>query len=332
MIVRNKISITFPLPLSYVDKVSHFDGVAAVSHWTWFGGLYIDERNFFANFAADDGFLSLYPEMVVSDEEKKAWAEDRSGCVVGEHLLEKYDWKVGQKVTLKGTIYPGDWDFTIRGVYKATAKSVDPSMFFFHWGYLNDRLDERRKDKVGLLVIKVPDAGHSADISRDIDKKFVNSIAETRTESEKAFQLEFVSMSSQILAAIQIVSIVVLVILILILGNTLAMATRERTTEYAVMRAIGFRPWHVVRLVLGEGFVVASLGAAIGVGLAQPIMKVFAQALEKRMGGFLAGLELSPRMALISVGVAILCGMLASALPAWRSGRIKIVDALRRVE
>jgi len=170
-------------------------------------------------------------------------------------------------------------------------------------------------------------------VAQALDKSFANSVAETKTESEKQFQLEFISMSSTLVAAIQVVSLVVLVILVLILGNTLAMATRERTTEYAVMRAIGFRPVHVIWLVLGEGFVIAAVGAAFGVALSTPILRALESALTKTpMAAFFAGFQPSVPLMLMSAGVALAGGMVASAIPAWRSGRLRIVDALRRIE
>jgi putative ABC transport system permease protein len=333
MMVRNKISIIFPLPISYADKVRAVPGVSAVSWDNWFGGVYPpDEKGFFAQFAADDGVWELYPEAVIPEDQKKAYLEDRTGCIVGRLLAEKYHWKVGDRITLRGAIYPGDWDFTVRGIYTSTSKSFDVQTMFFHWKYLNERQPERLKDKLGVLIMKVADASRSAEVAQAVDKTFANSMAETRTESEKAFQLEFISMASTLIAAIQVVSGVVLVILMLILANTLAMATRERTTEYAVMRAIGFRPWHIVRLVLGEGFVIALAGVALGVALATPVLKFFADIFQRRMGAFLGSFDLDGEVIALAVVVALIGGMLSSALPAWRAGRLNLVDALRRVE
>src|SRR5262245_39960251 len=229
MIVRNKTALIFPLPLAYVERVRSVPGVSDVAYENWFGAYFKDEREFFANLAADDNVLNIYPEIEISDEQKRAYMEDRTGCIVGPNLLKKYNWKVGEKITLKGTIYPGDWDMTIRGTYKAGRNTIDESTLFFHWKYLNERMDETRKNQVGFLLIRIDNPGRSNEVQQTIDKMFANSPYETRTESEKAFQLEFVSMSSQIIAAIQVVSFVVLIILMLILGNTLAMATRERT-------------------------------------------------------------------------------------------------------
>ncbi len=333
MVVRNRISIIFPLPLSYLDKVKRVPGVTDVSWANWFGGMYKDQRNFFAKFAVDaPTYLSIYPEMTLSPEEKQAWMGDRMGAVVGEKLAEKYGWKVGDQIAIAGDIYPGDWKFTVRGVYHSTSKAFDERTMYFHWKYLNETVTEGRKDQLGVLLIRIGPGVPSAQVASAIDKQFENSVAETRTETEKAFQMAFLSMVSAVLVAIQIVSIVVLFILVLILANTMAMATRERTTEYAVLRAIGFSPRHVVMMVVGEGLVIGALGAALGVALTPPLVEVVGRGLEASLGNFLdlQGLALGPVAA--AVAVAIGGGMLASAVPAWRAGRLRLVDALRKVD
>jgi putative ABC transport system permease protein len=334
VIVRNKISITFALPLNYVQKVREFVGdKGVVSYENWFGALYPkDEHGFFANLAADDDVFQMYPEILIDPGEWKEYVADRQGAIIGTRLAEKYGWKIGDRITLRGTIYPGDWEFNIRVIYKVAKRTVDEQTMFFHWKYMNERVDPRLKDQVGLVFVKVSDPSQSAALGQAIDKHFANSIAETRTESEKAFQLEFLSMASAIITAIKVISIVVLLILALILANTMAMATRERTTEYAVMRAMGFHPRHIVAMVIGEGFVVALVGVILGVALSPPIMKFFASFMEKNMSGFALPLNLSLDAVLLAVGVALGLGMGASALPAWRAGRLRIVDALRRIE
>jgi putative ABC transport system permease protein len=332
MIVRNKTSIIFSLPLSYATKLQNVPGVSAVSYENWFGGYYKDPKQFFAKFAMEDHALDLYPEAIIPPDQMQAYKEDKQGAIVGRLLAQKYGWKVGDRVTITGDIYPGDWDFNIRAIYTSTSKTFDQQTMFFHWSYLNDAVNERRKDKIGIILFKVADANASSSVGRAVDALFANSDNETHTESEKAFQLEFLSMSSALISAIQLVSGVVLVILMLILANTLAMATRERTTEYAVMRAIGFRPGHVVWLVVGEGFVIAAVGVAIGVGLATPVLRFFADVFQTYLGPFLGEFGLDPKLVVEAVVVALAGGMIASALPARRAGRLNIVDALRRVE
>jgi putative ABC transport system permease protein len=334
MITRNKISITFEMPLSYVDKVKNIVGdKGAVSYENWFGAVYPkDEHGFFANLATDPDVFKMYPEIVIPPDQFEAYVQDRQGAVVGVRLAEKYGWKIGDKVTLRGTIYPGDWTFNVRAIYHSTSKAVDESSMWFQWKYMNESLPERRKDLVGLIIVKVNDGSQATMVGQAIDKEFANSPAETRTESEKQFQLEFLSMAGALLTAMQAISMIVLLILMLVLANTMAMATRERTTEYAVMRAIGFQPRHIVGMVLGEGFIVALCGAALGVGLAPALLKSLAKILEEGMGGFLGSFELEGRAVGLAVGVSLLLGMVAAALPAVRAGRLKIVDALRKVE
>jgi len=307
-------------------------GVTEVSWENWFGGVYKEEKNFFAQFAADVGtLLKVYPELVLTDAEKRAWLADRQGCVIGELLAEKYGFKVGDKIVLSGTIYPGNWEFTVRGIYTSTQRSFDRQTFFFHWQYLNDTVDERMKDQAGILLVRVAEPGRSTAVANAIDNSFRSSLAETRSESEKSFQLSFISMASAIITAIQVISGVILVILMLILGNTLAMATRERTAEYATMRAIGFQPRHIVMLVLGEGFVVAAVGVALGVGLATPILKWASELFAKYVPGFLGEFHLSGEAVVLASLISLAGGMVAAALPAQRAGRLKIVDALRRL-
>jgi putative ABC transport system permease protein len=333
MVTRNKISLTFLLPKAYAEKVRNVQGVADLSWANWFGGYYKDPKRFFAQFAVDaDSFLRLYPEFLLSAEELKAFQQDRQGAIVGEQLAEKWGWKVGDRVTLTGTIYRGDWDFNIRGIYKRREKGTDGQQFLFQWKYLDEKgaiTNPAGKDKIGWLVYKVN--GNGAQVATVVDQLFANSLAETRSESEKAFQLSFISMASAMIGAIQVVSFVVLLILILILGNTLAMATRERTTEYAVMRAIGFQPRHVVGMVIAEGFIVAAAGVALGCSLAPPILGFFSGFFQEQIGA-LRGFQLSLVNVAFAVGVALAGGMAASAWPAWRAGRMRLVDTLRRVE
>ncbi|NWF53044.1 MAG: ABC transporter permease, partial [Nitrospirae bacterium] len=202
LITRNSISLIFPLPLSYKDKIRQVDGVKLVSYGNWFGGIYIDEKHFFANYAVEpESYLLLYPEVVIPEEQKKAFLRDRKGAVAGRILVKKYGWKVGDIITLKGTIFPGEWDFVIRGIYTGRDKTVDESAFIFHWGYLNETLRKiapLRADQVGWYMIGLSNPDLAADVATSIDKAFKNSLAETLTETEKSFQLSFISMTEAI--------------------------------------------------------------------------------------------------------------------------------------
>jgi putative ABC transport system permease protein len=334
VVVRNKISLIFPLPLSYVSKVEGLvGGHGVVAYNSWFGARYPkDEHAFFANYAADDKLLDVYPELHVPADALADYRADRRGALVGRDLATKYGWKPGDSVTLSGTIYPGDWQFTVRAIYDSDSPSFPVTAFIFHWQYLNESLTDERRDRVGMIVVKVDDAALARTLPAQIDREFASSLAETRTESEVAFQRSFLSMASAIIGAIRIVSGVILAILMLILGNTLAMSARERTTEYAAMRAIGFQPRHVVALVLGEAIVVAALGVALGVGLARPVVHFFGATMVKQMNGFITDFRLKPGAIALAVIVPLVLGVVAAAAPAWRAGRLRIADALRRVE
>lgn len=332
MVVRNRISITFPLPTSYVEKIRGVRGVEDLTWMSWFGGVYIDEKNFFAQFAVDpQSFYRVYPEYLLDDEQKKAFLADRTGAVAGELLAQKYGWKIGDRITLRGTIYPGDWELTLRGIYRGRDKATDRQQLHLHWKYVDERMAEERKNQVGIVVVKTAADG-GAQVAASIDKMFQSSLAETRTESEKAFNLSFISMSATIISAIQVISYVVLAIILLVLGNTIAMGSRERTGEFAAMRAIGFRPKHIMGLVVGEGVVIAALGVGVGLALARPVLRFIADALETTLGAFLGPFEFAWSAAVLAIAVCLAGGVLASAIPAWRAGRLVIVEALRRID
>jgi len=235
LITRNAISLIFVLPASYQEKIRQVPGVTAVSHGNWFGGVYIDEKNFFPNFAIEPKtYLDLYPEFVLTPEEKKAFIVDRKGCVVGRKLSERFGWKVGDIVTLRGTIFPGQWEFVVRGVYRGAERITDETQFFFHWDYLNESVRKttpRRADQVGFYVLGLTSPDLAAEVSLFVDGMFKNSLAETLTETERAFQMSFVSMTEAIIVAIRLVSYVVIVIIMVVAANTMAMTARERMAE-----------------------------------------------------------------------------------------------------
>ncbi len=196
LIVRNAISLTFALPIAYREKIRAVDGVTAVSHMTWFGGIYIDRKNFFANFAVEAQTLfDLYPEFLIDPDQREAFQKDRKGCVVGRGLARRFGWQVGDSISLQGTIYRGDWPMVVRGVYQGREKSVDENQLFFHWDYVNERLKARtprRANYVGIFVVEIDDIAAAPAMGAAVDALFKNSLAETLTETERAFQLGFV--------------------------------------------------------------------------------------------------------------------------------------------
>lgn len=333
LVTRNSVSIIFPLPLSYRDRIRQVGGVKAVSYGTWFGGVYIDEKNFFPNFAVDpQTFLDLYPEFLISPAEKEAFFKDRKGFVAGRKLADRFGWKIGDLVTLKGLIFFGDWDFVLRGIYRGKDKSTDETQFFFHWEYLNETLKKRMRyhpwvGQVGYYMVEVtrPDAGARA--ASEIDGAFKNSLAETLTETEKAFQQGFVSMSGAIITAIQTVSLVVIVIILAVVANTMAMTTRERIGEYAVLKTLGFGGGHIAGLIFGESFVITMMGCALGIAATFPAARVFTETL----GMYFPVFHVEPKTIGLDLGAAVVVAAGAGVVPSLRAIRIRIADGLRRI-
>jgi putative ABC transport system permease protein len=276
-------------------------------------------------------FLQVYDEVQVDPETRDRWLQNRRGALVGDVLAKKMGWQVGQKVTISGTIFPGDWEFEISGFYTATRKSVDNSTWWFHWDYLNEG-NNRQKDMVGWMVSRVNDPSQAATLSKKIDDMFAEKEVQTSTQDEKSFQLSFLGMFSAVLTAIDYVSVVILIIMMLILGNTIAMGARERTSEYGTMRAIGFLPRHIGLYVLGEGLAIGLLGGLAGLLLSYPLVeKGLGRALEENMGGFFPYFRIAPATAVAALALALGLGAVASILPAWRAMRLNVVDSLRRV-
>jgi putative ABC transport system permease protein len=255
---------------------------------------------------------------------------DRVGAIAGRKLAEKYGWKVGDQIPLRGTIYPGTWTFNLRGIYDGAESGTDTSTFFFHFDYLNEKIKQqfpRRGDQVGVFVEQLRDPDQAAAVSQAIDATFRNSLAETLTETEKAFQLGFVAMSEAILVAIQAVSFIVIVIIMAVMANTMAMTARERYGEYATLKALGFGGGFVALLIFAESLGIALLGAGIGIALTFPVAQGFADAV----GAILSGLAISRETLLMQIGAGLLVGVIAAIVPAWRAARIRIVDGLRTI-
>jgi putative ABC transport system permease protein len=331
---RHKVTFIMPLPYRYVQDVRETPGVKAATWATWFGGRDLShEREFFATIAVDpETFLSVYDEIVVDAETRDRWLANRQGALVGDVLARKLRWRVGDRVTLTGTIYPGPWQFTIDGIYTASRRSVDRSTFWFHWAYLNDRLPPHQQDQVGWIVSRIDDPGQSGTVAKAIDARFAERDVQTVSMSERALNTSFLGMISAVLKAVNVVSVVILLIMALILGNTVAMGVRERTNEYGVLRAIGFLPRHLAALVLGEALTVGSLGGALGLLVAYPVVDgALGGFLEQEMGGLFPYFRIAPSTALVALGLATALGAAAAILPAYRASRLDVVDALRRV-
>ncbi len=331
LITRNAISLVFPLPLSYKERIRQVAGVEKVSLGNWFGGIYIDRKNFFPNFAIEPtSYLELYPEFVLSPQQKSAFLRDRRGAVAGVKLAERFGWQLGDQITLQGTIFPGNWELVLRGIYQGARANTDQNQFFFHWDYLNETLKQttaRRADKVGFYIIGLSDADQAAQTSATVDALFRNSLAETLTETEKAFQLSFVAMSGAIIAAIRIVSIVVIVIIMVVAANTMAMTARERIAEYATLKTLGFGPRHIACAVFGESLLIALSGGVLGLLLTYPA----AAEIGRRLSQFIPVFRVPPETVWLDLGAAAVVGVVAGIFPTWRGATINIAEGLRRI-
>ncbi|MEK6607377.1 MAG: FtsX-like permease family protein [Myxococcota bacterium] len=332
---RHKVSFVIQLPKRYIDDVRAIKGVKAATWANWFGAKDPkDPNNFFANMAVDPAsFLEVYDEIVLPPQQKRAWLENRRGAIVGDVLARKMGVKIGDRVTLLGTIYAGDWPFEIVGIYSAARKSIDRSQFLFHWEYMNESMPERRRDLIGWIVARIDDPGRGADISAKIDSVFDVRDAQTITMSERSLQLSFMAMFSAMLRALDIVSIIILVIMMMILGNTIAMGVRERTGEYGVLRAVGFLPRHIATFIVGESIALGLVGGVLGIAISYPIVELgIGRFLEENMGSFFPYFRVDPKVAGAALLLSGLLGAAAAILPARGAARLSVIDSLRRVE
>ena len=331
LVTRNGVSLAFPLPLNYRDRIRAVDGVRSVSHSTWFGGVYQNPKNFFAQFAIEPAsYLPLYPEFLLKDEELRAFLRDRKGAIIGRNLANTYGLKLGDSLPLRGTIFPGNWEFTVRAIYDGAKANTDTSQMLFHWQYLNETIKARAhgdSEQVGVFLVDIYDPRRAAEVSRAIDRLFVNSLAETLTETEKAFHLSFVAMAQALIMAIRLVSFVVIAIILAVMANTMAMAARERLAEYATLKTLGFGPGFVSVLLFGESLVVAAAGGLAGVALTFPVARLFAA----QTGTLFAIFEVSAATMAMQAGCALAVGLGAALLPARRAVSVRIADGLRAV-
>jgi putative ABC transport system permease protein len=331
LIARNAISLTFSMPVYYREKILAVPGVTGVSVSNWFGGVYKEPKNFFAQFAVDaPTYFPMYPEYIFDPDEYAAFLRDRRGAAVGRQLADLYGFKVGDTIPLKSSIYPGNWEFTVRAIYDARDETTITRQMYFHFDYLNEQIKKifpRRADQAGVFIVGIADSSASADIARAIDAEFKNSLAETLTETEKAFTLAFVAMIETIIVAIEGVSYVVILIIMAVAANTMAMTARERLAEYATLKALGFPPRTVALLILAEAMLLAGVGGAIGMLLTPSVVRAFHAATIS----VFAKMPLVPETFYLQAACALAVGVVAGVVPAWRASRIRIVEGLRHV-
>ena len=330
MLVIHKVSLIQPLPESYLGRIAAVDGVADISHMSWFGGIYQDPRNFFAQFAVDpESYLRLYPEIVLSDEERESWLRNRTGAIVGRVTADRFGWEVGDRIPIEGTIFRTrsgpTWEFTIDGIYEAGTEGYDTSTFLFHHEYLMEANDQGARF-IGQYVIRIDDPARSADVAAAIDTRFANSPAETKTATEQAFLQGFADQIGNIGAIVTAILVAVFFTILVITANTMAQSIRERTNELAVLKTLGFTDRRVLALVLMESLALAVVGGAAGLGIGSLLI-----GLGDPTGGFLAVFLFPTRDIVLGGALVVLLGFAAGAVPALLATRLRIVDALRKV-
>jgi putative ABC transport system permease protein len=326
-VIVNKVSIIQPLPIAYKDRLLRIPGVKEVTHANWFGGVYQDERNFFAQFAIDDEtYRPMFPEFVVANDQWQAYMNDREGAIVGADLAKRFNWKIGDRIPIKGTIFQGTWDFNIRGIYQGKRVQDDTTQFWFHYKYLEERENPYWKGLIGWYTVRVANPDDSVKIARQIDETFSNSPWETKTDTEKAFAAGFAKQAGNIGFLITSIGAVVFFTLLLVTGNTMAIAVRERVRDLAVLKAVGFSDLFVLVLVLAESLLIAVIGGGLGLGLAK-LLTLNGDPTH----GMLPFFYLSPQAVVTGFAVALLVGVVAGILPAITAMKLNVVAALRRV-
>jgi len=329
LVTVRSTSLFFAMPTSHAEAIRSTPGVRDITWANWFGGVYKDPRNFFAQFATDaESYLRIYPEILLSPQEKAGFLEDRTGCIVGDGLAKRFGFKVGDRITLQvgiPTYGTRDFDFTIRGIYHSGGAAVDNQSMMFHWKYADERAIV--KGQLGWIVSEIANPEQEAQVATAIDQKFANSPYETKTDTEKQFQSTFVSMFGNLQLLLGSIALAVVITTLFVAGNTMAMSVRERTTEIAVMRTLGFQSGTIFALVAGEALLMSIVGGVIGVVLARVIVNPnFLQ-----MGAFIPEFHMTNGNTAIALGLSALIGVLAGFIPATIASRLKIVDALRQV-
>jgi putative ABC transport system permease protein len=327
MIVQNATAFVIPLPMSYATRLSSVPHVQAVTWSNWFGGKYGDGKKFFAQFAIEpESYLKMYPEIQVPEAQKQAFLRERSSAVIGEGLVRSFGWKVGDNVTLQGTIFPGDWTFTIRGIYHPTLKEYGDDSFMFHYDYLYEKYPDRVTP--GWFIMKIDDPNAAPTVARTIDDEFRNSNAPTKTGTEKAFAAGFAGMWGNVKLLMGTIGMAVVFAILLVTANAMMMNQRERRSEVAVMKTVGFSDRRVFGLIIVEAAVISLTGAVLGLGAATllPVVTGFGD------GGFLAGFHVTLGTELFGAAVALLLTVASGIFPAWQAARLPVVQALRRVE
>ena len=332
LITRHAVSFVFPLPLAYRDRIAQVPGVNKVTYAIWFSGVYVDKNQFFARLAVDsDTFFDVYPEFVIPPEQFEAFKRERNACIIGIDIANRYNLKIGDIMPVEGDVYPGQWEFVVRGIYQPRDQTTDPSSMMFHYNYFDERVRQEaphRAGQIGWYIVRIDDPDSSARISQDIDDLFANSRAETKTETERAFQQGFLSSASAVITAMNIMSFVIIGIILLVVGNTMVMSARERSHEFAVLKALGFSGRQLFLLLTGESMILSIAGSALGLLVTLPAVEGFQSALPK---GWFPVFYIKPETIVIGAIAGLAVGFIASLIPLRRVLTTRIVEGLRYV-
>jgi putative ABC transport system permease protein len=329
LITINRTSIINLIPLSYRDKIQRIPGVKCVTHFNWFGGTYIEEKNFFPQFVMDpENQRQVYPELVVPDDQWVVFVKDRQGAIAGAKTAQRFGWKIGDRIPIKTTLYGGGaWEFNLDGIYHGKRPQDDETQFWFQWDYFEEKIPEAVKGQIGWYVLRVDNPDDAPRVAKAIDAEFANSPNETKTESESTFAANWVKQFGNIQFLIVTIGTVVFFTLLLVTGNTMAISVRERTAELAVFKAIGYSDIAILFFVLAESLTIALIGGGLGLLFARVMIPLLANALS----GMLPSIVLSGWMLLFGLVVAIFTGVLSGILPGLGAMRLRVVNALRRV-
>lgn len=338
IVTRHRTSFAVPLPLRHFAAIAALPGVRAATHWTWFGGRLESGAPAapFAVVAVDaPTYFRVFDEARLPPEQRAAWLDDRAGAVVGDVLARRFGWKPGNRVTLVSSIFPTEdglpWTFTVRGIYTTDASSMDRSTMLVRWDYVDERSPHWGRGHVGAVVSRAEDPAMAPALALAIDRGFEDGEAPTLSQDEGSFRSSVLAGASALLRTLDALAAATLALLTLVLANTIAMGARERTREYAVLRAVGFSPGQVAGIIVAEGMVLGAAGAIAGVTGARLLLAAgLARWLEERTLTFFPYLDIGPALAIGTVVAGGVLGVLAAGVPAWRASRLSVIDALRR--
>jgi putative ABC transport system permease protein len=325
VITRNRISLANVMPMAYREKISRVPGVREVTVSQWFGGVYKEPKKLFGRMGTEpERFATIFPEYKLTPEERKAWISDRTGCIIGKDTANKFNLKIGDRMVLQGDIFPVNMEFVVRGIFD---NPLDNESMYFNIQYLFESVSTRRKDFAGIFVSLLDNASDAPRVSKEIDEIFRNAPDQTRTETEKAFQLGFISMLGNVKMFLLSICAAVTFTVILVSANTMAMSVRERIREVGVLKTLGFTQGEILGIVLGEAAFLSFIGGLLGYGLAAALTGVIRQA--PAFFAELKTLTIVPPVALLLLAVAVLIGLVSSIVPAWHASRTNIIESLR---